>query len=103
MLGGSSSINGMIFVRGNQKNFDDWAAEGCEGWGYQDVLPSYKRMESWEGGATSLQPPGFGWPGPGNPPEGPDRGLARLHRGPPRDRRGEEAAPIRRNVDPRST
>ncbi|MGN6609523.1 MAG: GMC family oxidoreductase N-terminal domain-containing protein, partial [Jatrophihabitans sp.] len=39
VVGGSSSINGMVFVRGNRKNFDDWAAEGNDGWSYADVLP----------------------------------------------------------------
>jgi choline dehydrogenase-like flavoprotein len=55
VLGGSSSINGMIFVRGNRKNYDDWAAEGCTGWGYDDVLPSFKRMEDWKGDASELR------------------------------------------------
>ena len=50
VLGGSSSINGMLFVRGNRQNFDDWAADGCPGWSYADVLPSYKRLENWEDG-----------------------------------------------------
>ena len=55
MLGGSSSINGMLFVRGNRKNYDDWAAEGCKGWGFDDVLPSFKRLETWEDGETELR------------------------------------------------
>ncbi|MGH3334026.1 MAG: GMC family oxidoreductase, partial [Nocardioidaceae bacterium] len=55
VLGGSSSVNGMLFVRGNRKNYDDWAAEGCTGWGFEDVLPSFKRMESWEDGPTDLR------------------------------------------------
>ncbi len=55
VLGGSSSVNGMLFVRGNAKNYDDWAAEGNEGWGFDDVLPSFKRLESWEGGADDLR------------------------------------------------
>jgi choline dehydrogenase-like flavoprotein len=55
VLGGSSSINGMLFVRGHRQNFDDWAADGCPGWGYDDVLPSYKRLENWEDGATSYR------------------------------------------------
>jgi choline dehydrogenase len=55
VLGGSGSINGLLFVRGNAKNFDDWAADGCPGWSYADVLPSFKRMESWEDGATDLR------------------------------------------------
>lgn len=55
VLGGSSSVNGMLFVRGNKKNFDDWAAEGCKGWAYDDVLPYFKRMEDWEDGASKLR------------------------------------------------
>ncbi|MFF2392610.1 GMC family oxidoreductase [Nocardia sp. NPDC058114] len=55
VLGGSSSVNGMLFVRGNKKNFDDWAAEGCEGWDYAGVLPYFKRLEDWEGGASELR------------------------------------------------
>ena len=55
VLGGSGSINGMVFVRGNRQNYDDWAAAGCAGWGYADVLPSFKRFEDWEDGATALR------------------------------------------------
>jgi choline dehydrogenase len=55
VLGGSGSINGMLFVRGNRKNYDDWAAAGCAGWSYSDVLRSFKRMENWEDGATALR------------------------------------------------
>lgn len=45
-LGGSSSINGMLYVRGAAHDFDRWAAEGCPGWSYADVLPFFRRMES---------------------------------------------------------
>jgi choline dehydrogenase len=55
VLGGSGSVNGMLFVRGNRQNFDDWAADGCPGWSYADVLPSFKRMEDWEDGETALR------------------------------------------------
>jgi choline dehydrogenase-like flavoprotein len=55
VLGGSGSINGMVFVRGNRQNYDDWAAAGCAGWSHQDVLPSFKRFEDWEDGATTLR------------------------------------------------
>ena len=55
VLGGSGSINGMLFVRGNRKNYDDWAAAGCKGWSFADVLPSFRRMEDWEGGASELR------------------------------------------------
>jgi choline dehydrogenase len=50
LLGGSSSINGMAFVRGQAQDFDTWAQMGNQGWSYQDVLPFFKRMESYEGG-----------------------------------------------------
>jgi len=55
VLGGSGSINGMVFVRGNRRNYDDWAAGGCKGWSFQDVLPSFKRMEDWEDGGSALR------------------------------------------------
>ena len=55
VLGGSGSINGMLFVRGNAKNYDDWAADGCPGWAYNDVLNSFKKLETWEDGATDLR------------------------------------------------
>ncbi len=50
LLGGSSSINGMAFVRGQAQDFDTWAQMGNHGWSYDDVLPFFKRMESYEGG-----------------------------------------------------
>jgi choline dehydrogenase len=50
LLGGSSAINGMVFVRGQSHDFDHWAQLGNRGWSYQDVLPLFKKMESYEGG-----------------------------------------------------
>jgi choline dehydrogenase-like flavoprotein len=55
VLGGSGSINGMIFVRGHRANFDGWAADGCPGWAYEDVLRSYKSMERWEDGGNDYR------------------------------------------------
>ena len=50
VLGGSSSINGMFFMRGHSTDFDGWRDAGCEGWGYTDVLPYFKKLESsWRG------------------------------------------------------
>ena len=51
VVGGSSSINGMIYVRGHARDFDTWAEMGAEGWGYADVLPYFKRAETWHGDA----------------------------------------------------
>ena len=50
VIGGSSSINGMVFVRGHAKDFDHWAEQGAQGWSYADVLPYFRRMETWHGG-----------------------------------------------------
>lgn len=44
-LGGSSAINGMVYIRGNKWDYDNWAAMGCEGWSYDEVLPYFKRSE----------------------------------------------------------
>jgi choline dehydrogenase len=55
VLGGSGSINGLLFVRGNSRNYDDWAQDGCPGWAFDDVLASFKRLENWEDGATALR------------------------------------------------
>ncbi len=49
VLGGSSSLNGMVFVRGHANNFDQWAEQGATGWSYEDVLPSFKSIESYQG------------------------------------------------------
>jgi choline dehydrogenase len=50
LLGGSSSINGMFYMRGHSADFDAWKAMGCDGWGYRDVLPYFRKMEtSWRG------------------------------------------------------
>jgi choline dehydrogenase len=46
VLGGSSSINGLVYVRGNPQDFERWAAEGAAGWSYADVLPYFKRAET---------------------------------------------------------
>ena len=46
-LGGTSSINGMVYVRGNPHDFEEWEAEGAKGWGYRDCLPYFKKAETW--------------------------------------------------------
>ena len=48
VIGGSSSINGMVYVRGHARDFDTWAEMGADGWAYADVLPYYKRQECWD-------------------------------------------------------
>lgn len=48
-LGGSTLINGMIYVRGQRQDYDGWAQDGCTGWGFDDVLPYFKKIESFDG------------------------------------------------------
>ena len=50
VIGGSSSINGMVYVRGHAEDFNGWSELGCEGWSYADVLPYFIRMEAYSGG-----------------------------------------------------
>jgi choline dehydrogenase len=54
VLGGCSSINGMIYMRGQSRDYDEWAAQGNKGWGWQDVLPVFKRSESHYAGDSDL-------------------------------------------------
>ena len=55
MLGGSSSINGMVYIRGQAQDYDHWAQLGNRGWSYQDVLPIFKRMERFDGGSDEFR------------------------------------------------
>ena len=55
MLGGSSSINGMVWIRGQAQDYDHWAQLGNRGWSFQDVLPLFKRMERFDGGSDKLR------------------------------------------------
>jgi len=55
VVGGSSSVNAMAYVRGHRADYDRWAANGASGWAYSDVLPYFRRQESWEGGANSYR------------------------------------------------
>ena len=60
VVGGSSSINGMVYVRGHARDFDTWEQMGAAGWGYRHVLPYFKRMENSNGGEE-------GWRGSDGP------------------------------------
>ncbi len=60
VLGGSSSINGLIYVRGQPEDFDHWAQLGNRGWSWDDILPYFKKAENWEGEANE-------WRGKGGP------------------------------------
>jgi choline dehydrogenase len=55
MLGGSSAINGMVWVRGQRQDYDHWAQLGNRGWSYQDVLPIFKAIESYRGGDAQVR------------------------------------------------
>ena len=55
VLGGSSSINGMVYVRGHPLDFERWEEEGAKGWGYRNVLPYFRRAESFQGGADAYR------------------------------------------------
>ena len=56
VLGGSSSINGMLYVRGNPADFDGWAQMGCRGWSFEDVLPFFRRSEHYvQGGDPAFR------------------------------------------------
>jgi choline dehydrogenase len=60
VVGGSSSINGMVYVRGHARDYDHWSESGARGWSYADVLPYFKRMENSHGGQE-------GWRGTNGP------------------------------------
>lgn len=64
VIGGSSSINGMVYVRGHAEDFNHWADVGATGWSYADVLPYYKRLESWQGAGHGGDPAWRGKDGP---------------------------------------
>jgi len=55
VLGGSSSINGLIFIRGQHEDFDDWEALGAKGWSWRDVLPHFRRIETYKGGESQYR------------------------------------------------
>jgi len=73
VIGGSSSINGMVYVRGHAGDFDHWQESGATGWGYADVLPYYQRMENWHSGGHGGDPAWRGRDGPLHVTRGPRR------------------------------
>ena len=64
VIGGSSSINGMVYVRGHARDYETWAQMGAEGWSYADVLPYFKRMECWDDAGHGGDPDWRGKDGP---------------------------------------
>ena len=71
VIGGSSSINGMVYVRGHARDFDHWAEAGAEGWSFADVLPYFRRLESWHDGGHGGDPAWRGTDGPLHVSRGP--------------------------------
>ncbi|MBZ8118299.1 choline dehydrogenase [Roseovarius sp. LXJ103] len=71
VMGGSSSINGMVYVRGHAGDFDHWEDSGAEGWGFRHVLPYYKRMENWDDAGHGGDPTWRGTDGPLHVTRGP--------------------------------
>lgn len=71
VVGGSSSINGMVYVRGHAMDYDHWRDSGAEGWGYADVLPYFKRMENWHANGHGGDPAWRGNDGPLHVTRGP--------------------------------
>jgi choline dehydrogenase len=73
VIGGSSSINGMVYVRGHARDFDHWAEAGAAGWAFSDVLPYFRRMECWHDGGHGGDPSWRGTDGPLHVTRGPRR------------------------------
>lgn len=61
VLGGCSSINGMIYMRGQARDYDQWRQSGCEGWGWNDVLPFFMKSEDYYAGADEVHGSGGEW------------------------------------------
>jgi len=75
VIGGSSSVNGQVWTRGDPGDFNEWAAQGCPGWDYDSVLPYFKRTETFAGGADAYRggsgPLHVSWSGVDHPLTGP--------------------------------
>jgi choline dehydrogenase len=54
VVGGSSSINGLVYIRGQHEDYADWVRAGAQGWDYRAVLPYFRRSERYEGGASEF-------------------------------------------------
>ena len=83
ILGGSTAINALMWVRGNRRNFDEWRSLGATGWGYDDLLPYFKKAEDYAGGASDQHGTGgpvrvVDNPDPNSPSEPFQRGAASL-------------------------
>jgi choline dehydrogenase len=76
VMGGSSSINGMVYVRGHARDFDQWEEKGAAGWSYKDCLPYFKRSETWFKGEDDYR----GGNGPGATSNGNNRKLNPLYK-----------------------
>ena len=74
VLGGSGSINGLVFLRGSPHDFDRWAQAGARGWSYDDVLPAFRKLEDWRGVPSPAR--GVGGPVPVGEPVGLSPGAA---------------------------
>ena len=96
VVGGSSSVNGMIYLRGNKENYNDWAARGCDGWSFEDVLPFYKKLEDHQDGETEYH--GAGGPIRREPAPGGSAqpGLRRVHEGRVRGLRRSDSRRLQR-------
>ena len=71
VIGGSSSINGMGYLRGHAMDYDHWSEAGADGWSYSDVLPYFKRMENWDAAGHGGDPSWRGTDGPLHVTRGP--------------------------------
>ena len=74
VLGGSGSINGLVFLRGSPHDYDRWAQAGARGWAYDDVLPAFRKIEDWQGAPNPAR--GQGGPLPVGEPRGLCQGAA---------------------------
>src|SRR4051795_12999909 len=96
VLGGSSSLNGMVYLRGNPADSDDWAYHGCKGWDYDALLPLFRRMEDVPDGDPHWR--GRGGPNSAASGRRPEPDLRRVRRGRAREGPSGHRRPQRRPV-----